>query len=132
MRRVGLAVRVTDQRGAAAGASVLELELPERSTLRDLIRTRVREEVARYNLEPTPHFGGLVRPVDAEETLNGYRLARPPAGLGEAGRCRGGGIRPQRVLRDRGRPAVEDLDEELELDAETDVRFVRLTPLVSG
>jgi hypothetical protein len=130
---VGVAVRVTDQRGAAAGTDVLELELPERSTLRDLIRTRVREEVARYNLEPTTHFGGLVRPVDAEETLNGYRLAKPrpldwekQADVAEEAFARNGFFV---IVGDR---QVEDLDEELELDAETDARFVRLTPLVGG
>ncbi|MGW7672234.1 hypothetical protein ACWGJX_34835 [Streptomyces sp. NPDC054775] len=51
--------------------------LPERMTVRELIRLRVREEVARHNSRPSTHFNGLVRPDDAEVELNGYRLREP-------------------------------------------------------
>lgn len=56
--------------------------LPDRITVRDLIRTRVREEVARHNLKvaATPlqraSFRGLVTPLEIEEDLNHAR--RPP------------------------------------------------------
>jgi hypothetical protein len=43
----------------------------------ELIRLRVREEVARYNARPTERFHGLVRPIAAEEDLNGYCLCTP-------------------------------------------------------
>jgi hypothetical protein len=51
--------------------------LPERMTVQELIRLRVREEVARHNARPTNLFNGLVRPNDAETELNGYRLREP-------------------------------------------------------
>ena len=51
--------------------------LPDRMTVRDLIRLRVREEVARHNARPAHRFNGLVRPEDAETDLNGYRLRTP-------------------------------------------------------
>ncbi len=53
------------------------LHVPDSITVRELVRLRVREEVARYNAAPTSRFQGLVRPADAEVELNGYRLARP-------------------------------------------------------
>jgi len=48
--------------------------LPESITARELVRLRVREEVARYNSATPEYFRGLVQPIDAEATLNGYRL----------------------------------------------------------
>ena len=107
--------------------------LPDRITVRDLIRTRVREEVARYNLKPVEIFQGLVAPTDAELTLNGSRLATPhrldwekQADVAEKAFLRNGFF-----LLVNGRQAIE-LDEEVELDAASDVAFVQLTPLRGG
>ena len=53
-------------------------DMPDRITLRDLIRLRVREEVARYNLQPLEDFQGLVQPEGAVPLGRaGYRLAKP-------------------------------------------------------
>lgn len=68
---------VTFRDETATGKSVTEFEvagLPEHLTVRELIRLRVREEVARHNDRPGDRFNGLVRPDDAEAELNGYRL----------------------------------------------------------
>jgi hypothetical protein len=132
----GMALQLTviDQRvGGGEAAAITLTELERRTTLRDLIRTRVREEVAQYNLGPTERFSGLVRPVGAEEGINGYRLARPrrldweeQARVAEEAFLRDGFF----VLVDDRQ--VDDLDEELELNADTEIRFLRLTPLVGG
>ena len=108
--------------------------LPDRVTIRDLIRTRVREEVARYNLRPVEHFNGLVAPTDAEMTLNGARLRQPrridweqQADIAVKAFSRNGFF----VLVD-GKQALE-LDQEVDLSAAaTDVAFVRLVQLVGG
>ena len=107
--------------------------VPSPVTLRDLIRFRVREEVAKYNAEPGPRFNGLVQPSDAEATLNGYAIARPRRLDWEK--------QARTALQAFGRNGffvfvgdrqIEDLDAELTL-AETDVvSFVRLVPLVGG
>ena len=111
---------------------VLE-DIPAAITLRDLIRTRVREEVAKANANRGREFWTLVQPPDAEVTLNGFRLRRDrtidwekQAAKAEDAFGRNGFF----VLVD-GRQ-VEDLDEELELTADSEVRFVKLTPLVGG
>lgn len=107
--------------------------VPSPVTLRELIRFRVREEVAHYNANPAPRFNGLVQPVDAEATLNGYSLTRlrrldwekQAATALEAFEHNGFFV----FVDDR---QVDDLDEELAL-ADTDVvSFVRLVPLVGG
>ncbi len=68
---------VTDATATGKETARLLLEgLPSPLTLRDLIRFRVREEVARHNASPAPRFNGLVQPSDAEAHLNGYVLPR--------------------------------------------------------
>jgi hypothetical protein len=108
-------------------------DVPNPVLLRDLIRHRVREEVARFNASPSPRFNGLVQPTDSECTLNGYALRRlrrldpeAQAAAALAAFKRNGFFV---FVADR---QVDDLDEELTL-ADTDVvSFVRLVPLVGG
>jgi hypothetical protein len=131
-----MAITVTIRDESAPGREQASFELPgipETITVREFIRTRVREEVANYNSRPTEAFNGLVQPVDAERTLNGYRLERPrtldweeQARVAEEAFARNGFFV---IVDDR---QVEDLDEELRLTPETEVRFLRLTPLVGG
>jgi hypothetical protein len=109
------------------------LDIPGTVTLRELIGLRVREEVARYNAQPTERFRGLVRPTEAEEDLNGYRMRTPTridwerqADAAVTAFGRNGFFV---LVTDR---QVEDLDEELTLDEASDVAFVRLVPLVGG
>ncbi len=109
------------------------LHVPDSITVRELVRLRVREEVARYNAAPTSRFQGLVRPADAEVELNGYRLARPrrldweqQADAACAAFERNGFF----VL--VGDRQVEDLGETVDLNAAADVAFIKLVPLVGG
>ena len=124
-----------DVRPGRAAHELTLADIPSTITLRDLIRTRVREEVAKANAEAAGgrEFRTLVQPVDAEATLNGFRLRSErtidwerQAATAEEAFARNGFF----VLVD-GRQ-VEDLDEELELGADSEVRFVKLTPLVGG
>jgi hypothetical protein len=128
------AITIRDE--SRPGRVVTELvlpEIPERVTLRELIRTRVREEVARANLEQTGAHQLLIQPTDAEVTLNGYRLREPrridwekQAAVAEESFGRNGFF----VIVD-GRQ-VDSLEDELELTVDSDVRFVKLMPLVGG
>ena len=132
----GKAVDVTIADATALGretARQLLTGLPSPVTLRELIRFRVREEVARYNANPAPRFNGLVQPIDAEATLNGYSLTRPRrldwekqavAAL-EAFEHNGFFVFV-------GDQQVDDLDEVLSLADTGVVSFVRLVPLAGG
>ena len=54
--------------------------LAETISVRELIRSRVYQEVQDYNLRQRtgqPEFRGLVTPSDAERTLNGVKLRKP-------------------------------------------------------
>ncbi len=107
--------------------------LPDRITLRQLIRLRVREEVARYNLRPSDVFRGLVQPDGAEPTSDGFRMAaRQPIDWQlqadvAIDRFQANGY----FVLVNGRQVV-DLETRLDLTDDPHVRFVRLTPLVGG
>jgi hypothetical protein len=126
---------VTFRDETATGTPVAAFEvggLPARMTVRELIRLRVREEVARFNAGPAARFTGLVRPDDAETELNGHRRGRRPvdwerqAEIAERAFLRNGFF----VL--AGDRQVEDLDEEIDLTGDPDLVFIKLVPLVGG
>lgn len=120
----------------ATGRPVRQISLPDLPatiTVRELVRLRVREEVARHNALPQAVFAGLVRPLEAEVVANGYRLKSPrrldwekQADIAVDAFERNGFFI---LVGDR---QVEDLDETIDLAADPHVAFVRLTPLVGG
>src|SRR3954453_22677032 len=127
-------LRITDQSGSGKVGSTTDIPgISTGITLRDLIRTRVREEVARHNSEKTQLFRGLVMPEGAEATAEGYVLPQPRRIDWEK--------QADRAIESFGRNGffvlvdgrqVTELDEELSLTADSDVRFVRLVQLVGG
>jgi hypothetical protein len=125
---------INDQTPSGKTTHSVTLEFPtERITVRELIRSRVYQEVQDYNQRMPETFRGLVRPTDAEQTLNGFKLRK--------GReidwkqqfekaCDGFKRNGFFILVDDRQ--VEDLDETVELRHGTEVSFVRLMPLVGG
>ena len=108
-------------------------DLPVSITARELLRLRVREEVARFNAASAEYYRGLVQPTDAEVTLNGYRLRTPrvldwqqQADTACSAFARNGFVM---LLGDH---QVEDLDEVIDLSTDPEVSFIRLVPLVGG
>ena len=131
-----ISVTITDQSGAGKVAATITLHgVDRRITLRDLIRTRVREEVARYNAKPATVgvFQGLVMPDGAVPAPGGFRLPEPRRVDWERQ-----ADRALEVFRRNGffvlvaGRQVTDPDEALELTPETDIRFIRLIRLVGG
>jgi hypothetical protein len=88
--------------------------LPESLTARELIRLRVREEVARYNAAPAPRFRGLVQPAGAEADAAERAFARNGFFM---------------LAGDR---QIEDLDDVIPLTGDPEVAFIRLIPLAGG
>jgi hypothetical protein len=108
-------------------------DLPDSITLRELIRLRVREEVARYNLRPTDTFKGLVQPDGATQTTDGFRMpARRPIDWAKQA-----DVAIDRFGRNgffvlvNGKQVV-DLETHLDVADALDVGFIRLTPLIGG
>lgn len=118
--------------GRSVGQTVVEF-LTERITVRELIRSRVYQEVQDYNRRKPETFNALIQPTDAEETLNGYRLRSPRQidwqkqfeNACDAFNRNGFFI----LVDDR---QAESLEEKVILRPDTRVAFVKLTPLVGG
>ena len=108
-------------------------DLPEAITARELVRLRVREEVARFNATSSEYFRGLVQPTDAEATLNGYRLRTRRVLDWERqadSACEAFGRNGFVML--VGDHQIENLDEVIDLGTNPEVSFVKLVPLVGG
>jgi hypothetical protein len=105
----------------------------ERISVRDLIERRVTQEVEEYNRAQPEYFQGLVQPTDAERVLNGYRLRQKR--MLDASEQRAKAIEAfQRagffvLVDDR---QLDGLDDEIAVRPDTQVRFVKLVPLVGG
>ena len=134
LRAMSITVVVRDESSTGRATGSVQLAgLSPAITLRDLIRTRVREEVARYNAQPGERFAGLVMPEGAQPDRAGFVTGAPRRvdWVRQADRAieafgRNGFFV---LVEDR---QVDDLDAELALSADSDIRFVRLVALVGG
>jgi hypothetical protein len=118
----------------ADGERDFTLDLPEeRITVRDLIRARVNREVLDYNLDQPEYFQGLVQPSDAERSLNGFKMRKrrriDPERQFELARRAFYSNGFILLIDDR---QVDELEEEIEIRADTTVTFLKLVPLVGG
>jgi hypothetical protein len=125
-------VRDESTSGTTLHEFVLDL-LVERITVRELIRSRVYQEVQDYNRRLPERFKGLVQPTDAEVTLNGFKLNKTrqidwKAQFEKALEA----FEANRVLILVDDRQVESLDEEIVVQPQTKVSFLRLTMLVGG
>ncbi|HMA08089.1 MAG TPA: hypothetical protein VKP68_09510, partial [Ramlibacter sp.] len=105
----------------------------ESISVRELIRSRVYQEVEEFNTRQPEVFRLLVQPGDAERTTNGFRMREPRfidpqdqfAQAIEAFDRNGFVV----LVDDR---QVERLDARIDLRADTLVTFLQLVPLVGG
>ena len=106
----------------------------ERITVKELIAARVATEVNNYNEKLPEYFKGLVKPSEAEKTLNGFKLKKSKSKID---------IEKQTFIalnafQNNGffvlvdDKQVEDLEQEILINASTTVSFIKLTPLVGG
>lgn len=118
--------------GKTQATFILELDV-RKLTLRELIRQRVREEVARFNAARGEVFQGLIEPTESERVLNGYKLKKfrtldwQRQFQTALGSFAANGFF---VLVDGEQ--IEELDEPFELGKTAEVRFIKLMPLVGG
>ena len=108
--------------------------LTERITVRELIRSRVYQEVKDHNARQNQtEFRGLVQPTGAERTLNGYRLKQPrPIDWQEQFDKAIDAFEKNQILILVNDRQMESLEEEMEVGPKTNVSFLRLTLLVGG
>jgi hypothetical protein len=113
--------------------------LTERVTVRELIRSRVYQEVQDFNQAvegdraQMREYRGLVQPTDAERTLNGYRLKKSrQIDWKEQFERAVEAFERNQVLVLVNDCQAESLEEEIVIQPGTEVTFLRLTMLVGG
>jgi hypothetical protein len=129
-----MTIHIWDQVIPGPRSAAETVTLPQaRTTTRELIRSRVQQEVERHNQSLPEVFYGLVQPEESEQILNGFRMKvkRPLDWEVQFERAcssfeRNGFL----VLVDERQ--VSELDEQIDLRADSEVQFVKLVPLVGG
>jgi hypothetical protein len=127
-----LTIRDETAGGQAFHEWALEV-LTERMTVRELIRSRVYQEVQDYNQRQPDHFRGLIQPSLAEQTLKGVKLPKKrqidwKAQFAKATEA----FERNQILILLNDRQVESLDEEIEIKPGMAVTFLKLTMLVGG
>ena len=102
-------------------------------SVEELIYKRVSIEVENYNSRLPEYFNGLVEPLDAEKTLNGYKLkkkqlidAEKQTYIALDAFQKNGFF----ILVDNEQ--VDDLNQKIVLKSTSKISFIKLTPLVGG
>jgi hypothetical protein len=130
---MSIALKIVDQTPGTHPPVVRQLYLAsERITLRELLIRRIEEEVDALNTGDDA-IRPLVAPTERERQLNG-EPARRERKL-DAARQLDAAIKAfqrTRILVVVDRRQVLDLDEELTVTPGTEVRFIKLVPLVGG
>lgn len=130
---ITVVVRDENVSGNVLRETRLEL-INHRTTARHIIRERTIFEVADYNKKQSLRACGQVAPTQVEVDLNGCdpKKNRQPADIEKQFEIACEAFERRRfvvLLDDR---QIESLDEEILVQAETTVTFLRLVPLVGG
>ena len=127
-------VRLVDESPGNAEQLWLSVEAPsERLTLRDLIRLRVECEVERYNARLPERYHGLIEIDERERMLQGDRPSplEPLDPVQQVERAWKSFERNGFFVSVDGE-SIGSLDAPLQISAESDIRFLKLVPLMGG
>ena len=131
---MSLTVTINDTTGVGKITNTINVSFrQELITVRDIIAARVEKEVHEYNSKKPDYFMGLVQPTHAERTLNGYKMkerrhidAEKQVYIALDAFMKNAYF----ILIDNKQ--AETLDEEVRISTTSNIRFVKLTPLVGG
>lgn len=135
---MAVTITVCDETTAGERSEGFDLEfLTERVTVRELIRARVYQEVQDFNVAQRSGgehwFRGLVEPTDAEKTLNGSRLrTKREIDWEKQFKTACEAFERNGFLILVGEKQVSLLDDEVVLQADVAVSFLKLVPLIGG
>lgn len=132
MPAISISIKDKTSGGDIINEIMISLER-ELTTLKDIIEARVYAEVEMHNNKLPEYFRGLVQPKDAEHTLNGYKLKgsrkvdpEQQAFIALNAFQRNGFF----VLIDNKQ--ATSLDQEVLVNTQTTISFLKLTQLVGG
>ena len=124
---------IRDESSSGQTLHEFALEVPERITVRELIRSRVYQEVKDFNVRQPERFQGLVQPSDAERAVNGCGLRKRRQINWKAQYERAlTAFRSGQILVLLDDRQLESLDEQIVVTPTSRISFLRLTLLVGG
>jgi hypothetical protein len=105
----------------------------EEVTIKEIITERVKHEVEEYNNTSPEYFKGLIEPSEAEKTLNGFKLKK----LKKIDSEKQVYVALDAFLKNAYFLLIdniqsESLEQKVKLSENTEISFVKLTPLVGG
>lgn len=127
-------VKITDESLTGDILNTIQISIQkEIVTIRDIITARVKAEVHQYNSKVPEYFQGLVRPSDAEKTLNGFKLKTERKIDSEKQMY----IAYEAFKNNDFLVLIDDiqaesLDQQVLLEENSTVSFLKLTPLIGG
>lgn len=129
---ITLSIRDETATGNFISEQIIEF-LTERITVRELIRSRVYQEVKDYNANKGKPFMGLIQPGEVETDLNGIKKRK----IKDVDWKRHFELALEAFACNRIIVLVDDrqcekLSEEIVLRSDTQVTFLKLVPLVGG
>ncbi|MEM8523698.1 MAG: hypothetical protein AAGG68_03595 [Bacteroidota bacterium] len=120
----------------ATGQLLQEIEIEvadEVTTVEEIIRARVRSEVETYNNKLPEHFRGLVQPSATEKTLNGFKMKKArPIDVEKQTYIALDAFQKNAYFLLVDDLQVESLSQEVLLNDDTTLSFIKLTQLVGG
>ncbi|GAA4061083.1 hypothetical protein GCM10022389_01890 [Flavobacterium cheonanense] len=127
-------VLIKDEQLNGTVTNQFEIEIERLSiTIQELIEKRVTHEIEIYNKKFPDYFNGLVKPSDAERTLNGFKL-KPKQIIDVEKQIYVALDAFQKngffILVDNQQ--LEELSQIVNLNNQSIISFVKLTPLVGG
>lgn len=103
------------------------------STVQELIKLRIFNEVENFNQRLPEYFRSLVQPTEAEVTLNGYRMVEKRKIDPEKQYYLAlDGFKKNGYFLIINNKQVESLDQEIKISDNMELQFIKLTPLVGG
>jgi hypothetical protein len=129
-----LTVTINDTTGVGKITNKINVSFRQDNvTVRDIIAARVEKEVSEYNNKKPDYFMGLVQPTHAERTLNGYKMkerkhidAEKQVYVALDAFMKNAYF----ILIDNKQ--AETLEQEVKITTTSNIRFVKLTPLIGG
>ncbi len=132
-------ITIRDESTTGTTLNEFVIEIPdERMTVRELIRSRVYQEVKEFNARTASKrragFPGLVAPTEEERALNNDSAGRKRRQVDWHRQFERAvaAVRADQILILIDDRQVESLDDEIDIRCTTRVSFLRLTPLAGG
>jgi hypothetical protein len=129
---MSIALKIVDQTLGVHPPVRRELRLAsERTTLRELIKRRIDEEVADLNAGRAD-VRPLVTPTEQESRLNKKKPSRPKVDAGKQLEAAVKAFERTRIIVIVDGKQMLELDRPITISPDTEIRFVKLVPLVGG